>query len=179
MSLEPRCLSGQQCVGRTVDGPAAVTGRPLCELCITDVQKCLDELPGYRSVLVLFKGYTPSSVGQAKVKGSGEPKAPLNMTVVDLIGRIDWLLPQVCNMRARDLISTARGLRVAADVRDVWRKSEHMIGLQRHWERRHANCPKCDLPTLGNWVGEDLIRCSNSECAAVLSKSDYELHCGQ
>ncbi|AXH67887.1 DNA binding protein [Mycobacterium phage Bromden] len=177
MGLEPRCRSGKKCVSRTPDGPAIVALRPLCDGCIKDIQKCLDELPAYAGLLEKYKGYVPGSVGQSKVSSSAEPKSPLNLTVIDLIGQIGAVIRRAEGYQVRDLITLSGGLEVALDIRSVYSKSDGIIGLQRVWERRRVPCPECNLPTLGAWVGEDRIYCTNSDCATTLSKSEYEDYC--
>lgn len=175
--LDQRCRSGKRCVSRTPDGPAAVATRPMCEGCINDIQKCLDELPVYGELLEKYKGYFPGAVGQSKVKSSAEPKVPLNLTVIDLIGQIGAVIHRAGGYQVRDLITLSGGLQVALDIRDVYSKSDAIIGLQRVWERRRVPCPECLLPTLGGWVGEETIYCTNAECATTLTKRAYEEYC--
>ncbi|AEZ50758.1 hypothetical protein SEA_ENCELADUS_78 [Mycobacterium phage Enceladus] len=177
MGLGERCRSGRKCVSRTPDGPALVVARPLCDGCIRDIQKCLDELPTYSELLETYKGYVPGSVGQSKVSSSAEPKAPLNLTVVDLIGQIRAVLHRADGYQVRDLITLSGGLEVALDIRDVYSKADGIIGLQRVWERRRVPCPECALPTLGGWVGEDRIYCTNADCGTTLTKAQYEEYC--
>ncbi|QOP65810.1 hypothetical protein PBI_MINILON_86 [Mycobacterium phage MiniLon] len=178
MGAEPRCRSGKRCVSRTSDGAALVALRPLCDGCIKDVQKCYDELPGYVGLLELYKGYTPGSVGQSKVSnGSTEPKSPLNMTVIDLIGQARALVVRVDGYLVRDLITLSDGLEIALDIRDWHSKADGIIGLQRVWERRRVPCPDCNLATLGGWLGEDRIYCTNSDCMSVFTKAQYEEYC--
>ncbi|ALF00387.1 hypothetical protein SEA_ARCHIE_81 [Mycobacterium phage Archie] len=177
MGLAERCRSGRKCVSRTPDGPALVALRPLCDGCIKDIQKCLDELPTYSELLETYKGYVPGSVGQSKVSSSAEPKAPLNLTVVDLIGQIRAVIHRADGYQVRDLITLTGGLEVALDIRDVYSKADGIIGLQRVWERRRVPCPECGLPTLGGWVGEDRIYCTNADCGNVLTKAQYEEYC--
>ncbi|WP_207760578.1 hypothetical protein [Mycolicibacterium sphagni] len=142
-----------------------------------DVQKCLDELPTYLGLLDKYKGYIPRSVGQSKVKGSAEPKAPLNLTVMDLIAEIGALIRRVDGYQIRDLITLTGGLEIALDVRAAHSKADGIIGLQRIWERRRVPCPECKLPTLGGWVGEEKIYCTNSDCGTTLTKAQYEDYC--
>lgn len=177
MGLEPRCRSGKKCVSRTPDGPAIVALRPLCDGCVKDIQKCLDDLPTYAALLEKYKGYVPGSVGQSKVSSSAEPKSPLNLTVIDLIGQIGAVIHRAQGYQVRDLITLSGGLEVALDIRSVYSKSDGIIGLQRVWERRRVPCPECNLPTLGGWVGEGTIYCTNSECRNALSKAQYEEYC--
>lgn len=178
MGLDARCRSGKRCVSRTTDGAAVVSVRPLCDGCVKDIQKSLDELPGYAEMLQLYKGYVPGSVGQSRVSNpSGEPKSPLNLTVVDLINQIAAVIRRVDGYLVRDLITLNGGLEVALDIRDVHSKSDALIGLKRVWERRRVPCPDCSLPTLGGWLGEDRIYCTNTDCASVFTKQQYEEYC--
>jgi hypothetical protein len=165
-------------VSRTSDGPALVALKPMCDGCIRDIQKCYDELPGYSSMLELYKGYVPGSVGQSRVSNpSSEPKAPLNMTVVDLIGFIRQVIYRTNGYDVRDLITLSGGVETALDIRLCHSKADGIIGLQRVWERRRVSCPDCNLPTLGGWLGEDRIYCTNSACGTTFSKAQYEEYC--
>ncbi|SHT53908.1 Uncharacterised protein [Mycobacteroides abscessus subsp. abscessus] len=176
---DPRCQFGDRCVARTPDGPAAVILFPLCAACVDDVQKCIDQLPQYRYALEHFKKKAPGTGLQTRVASSSEPSTPLDVRVVDLIDRIDTLAHRLCGfvgVLARNVVSN-HGVVMAADIRSVWSQAEDICGFQRVWQRRHGPCPECGLPTLGGWVGDELIRCTNSGCAAVLTKGKYEEHC--
>ena len=174
---DDRCQSGPQCVARTSDG-AAVTRYALCVGCVADIQKLADELPGYLGLLSLFKGYVPQSVGSSRVSSSSEPKSPLNLTVVDLIEAIRILLHGPAGLYSiRDLITLPNGPQLALLVRRLHSKADGIIGLKKVWQRRHAPCPDCSLPTLGGWAGDDVIRCTASGCGTVMSKSAYEDYC--
>lgn len=176
---DPRCQFGDRCVARTTDGPAAVILFPLCAACVDDVQKCIDELPHYRLALEQFKKKAPGTGLQTRVASSSEPSAPLDVRVVDLIDRIDTLAHRLCGFRgvlARNVVSS-RGVPFAADIRSMWSQAEDICGFQRVWQRRHAPCPECGLPSLGGWAGEDVIRCTSSDCGALMSKTAYEDYC--
>lgn len=172
-----RCASGKRCVSRTSDGPA-LTALPLCGGCVKDIQKCYDELPNYALALGDFKGYKPQSVGQSRVSGGGsEGSTPLNVTVLDLLDEIRAVEVAVNAHRIRDLMMLPDGVEVALTVRKVHSKADAVVGLGRVWQRRRVECPECELPTLGGWLGEDAIYCTNSECGTSLTKSEYEDHC--
>lgn len=194
---EHYCYSKNGCVSRTSTGPA-VTAKPeaLCNGCIRDIQRCLDELPTYRDVLRVFLGSTPKTALQSKVNMTAEPSTPYNVKVADLIDSIDTVVSLAGGPNAliRDLVSrpaekftvgSPLGLREvyltgvvrAIDVRRVHAQADAIVGLGKVWERRKAPCPECDLPTLGTWVGSGTIYCTNSECATTLTQSDYEGYC--
>lgn len=69
------------------------------------------------------------------------------------------------------------GVDRALGIRKAWRKADQIIGLSRTWQRRHAPCPECCLPTLGGWVGEDTVHCSNADCGIAFSRTEYEYLC--
>lgn len=175
---EYRCASGKRCVNRTTDG-ASPTSRPvtLCHGCITDVQKQLDELPGYVGLLMLFKGVQGGAVGQSRVSKSSEPSSPLNMNVVDLIDDINSLLMVIDGDKIRDLITFDGGIEIALRVRKAHSKADGIVGLGRVWERRRVPCPSCSLPTLGGWLGEGTVYCTNSDCGDTMTKTEYEAYC--
>lgn len=174
---EQRCKSGRACTNRTLDGPAATT-RPLCEGCITDIQTRINQLPDYLNALQTLKGYKPAPVGQARVSGgSNEGSTPLNIAVIDLIDAIERTLTFIDGVAVRDLVTQVGGVECALSVRVVHMKAQAVCGLDRSWERRRAPCPGCGLPTLGGWLGEDRIQCTNSVCATTLSKDEYETYC--
>lgn len=172
-----RCLSGKECVNRTSDGPP-ITVKPLCEGCVKDIQSRLDELPNYLQMLTYFKGYKPVSVGQARVSGGGsEGSTPLNITALDLIDAVRAVVAEVGGYMVRDLITLPGGVQTALKVRRVSVKVAAMCGLERQWQRRRARCPDCGLATLGGWLGDDRIQCTNSECGVTFSKTEYEDYC--
>ena len=90
---------------------------------------------------------------------------------------IETVLARAGGRQIRDLVTFVGGVDDALAVRRVHGRAEGFVGLQRVWERRRVPCPECGLPTLGGWVGEDRIYCTNSGCATSLSKSDYEQYC--
>lgn len=174
---EQRCKSGRACTNRTLDGPAATT-RPLCEGCIKDIQTRINQLPNYLDILQTLKGYRQTPVGQARVSGgSNEGKTPLNIAVIDLIDDVKRTLTNIGGVAVRDLITQQGGVECALSVRRVHMKAQAICGLDRLWERRRAPCPACGLPTLGGWLGEGRIQCTNGECATTLSKDEYETYC--
>jgi hypothetical protein len=69
------------------------------------------------------------------------------------------------------------GVHRALDIRRVHTKAEKMIGLNKVWQRRAAPCPNCQLPTLGSWVGDETILCTNEECLSSFDRTAYEEHC--
>lgn len=178
--FDPRCLSGKRCVSRTVDGPAS-TIKPdsLCPGCILDIQKCFNELPDYLLALRAFMGFKPGSVGQSKVSGGAtEGSSPFNVTVADLRNEIAGVLAEVGEYSIRDYVTLdAYGPFAALRVRALHSQADGIVGFGRVWERRRVACPDCGLPTLGGWLGEGRIYCTNSECATTLSKAEYEEYC--
>lgn len=149
----------------------------MCDRCVNAVQECYNQLIGYRDMLELFKGYKQSAAGGARVSASKEPTTPLNVTVVDLIDDIGSILVRSQGYLMRDLVTLPGGVALALDVWRAHAKAEGIIGLQKVWQRRHAPCPECGLRTLGGWLGGDDIFCTNSACATVLNKDDYEAWC--
>lgn len=171
-----RCAGGRRCVSRTSDGPA-LSAKPLCAGCIGDVQTALDELPTYSEALRAFLGPGPQTALQSKVSATAEPSTPYNVKVADLIDEIRVAVGDTDGYAIRDLVTFTAGVERALAVRRVHSQAEALVGLQRVWDRRKAPCPECGLPTLGGWVGEDAIYCTNSECRAVMTKTEYEQYC--
>lgn len=144
-----------------------------------DIQKCADELSHYLLALEDFKGYKPQSVGQSKVSGGAtEGSSPLNVSVFDLCRDIETLAVSVGGYRIRDLVTLPGGVETALEVRALHSRADAIVGLGRVWERRRAvRCPECDLPSLGQWLGEETIYCTNSTCAIAMTKGEYEERC--
>jgi hypothetical protein len=110
--------------------------------------------------------------------------------MVDMADEIWDTIDATAGYRVVDLITLPAeewligGYRVVRDgvdralkIRWVHAKAEKMVGLNKVWQRRAASCPQCQLPTLGGWVGEDLIHCTNEECLAHFTKDEYEEVC--
>jgi hypothetical protein len=198
VDVNHRCRARDNCVGKSLDGPAA-TANPntICNGCIRNLQTQLGQLPHLRDALESFK--RPSLVGElgSKVSATATPPAPVNLTVVDLIIEI-WRVvsraggPEV---QIRNLVTEPAepfsvwrsgrycermldGADRALDVGAVWRKADRIVGLSRTWEkRRGAPCPRCGLAGLGGWLGEGTIHCTNHSCATSFSLSEYEKLC--
>lgn len=187
-----RCRAEQRCAALNPDG-SAITKKPntLCHACINKLQEQLDQLPTIRDVLRLYLTHSGVSA-QTKVAFSSEPAAPLNVSTLDLIDEIDDVIDRTEGMRIADLVRQppmqfklwrGRGWRMdyldgvqrALEVGKVWKKADDIIGMSRPWQRRMAPCPKCDLPTLGNFAGSDTIQCSN--CGGMMTRTEYERIC--
>ncbi|AEJ92476.1 DNA binding protein [Mycobacterium phage Quink] len=175
--IEYRCRSGDSCVARTPDGGALVTGPTLCSRCADDIQKCLEQLPHLITALQTMKGTWGGVSYEARVQSSKEPPTPLHLHVVDLIDRINQSIDATEDYRIVDLITQADGVTRALDIRHVHKRASEAVGFQPTWQRRHAPCWECGLPTLGTWVGSDVIQCSNEECLAQCSLDEYTQHC--
>lgn len=192
--IDLRCRSGKTCVARTSDG-AALTSQPtLCHGCITDIQKRLTELPHLAAALNTFKGTWGGVSYEARVTGSKEPPIPLNVGALDLIDEIGDVIDRAGGYRVIDLITLAAedyivwrrgerqavdldGVMRALDIRRVHTKAESMVGLNRVWQRRAAACPNCHLPTLGSWLGDEQILCTNGDCLSAFTRTAYEEAC--
>lgn len=193
--LNHRCLSGEKCVSRTPDG-AAVTAKPdtLCQGCINDIQRCLAELPHLREALKVFLGGSMSVTYTSKVHSTPEPQPPMNVTVYDLIDEIGDVIDRVANLpvdalirapdaefklwrRGKPRLTVLSGVDRALDVRRVHAKADNLIGFNKVWQRRHAPCPVCQMPTLGSWVGSDTISCTNEDCNSSFTRDEYNDYC--
>lgn len=192
---DPRCQSGKQCVRITSEG-AGLVSQPgtLCHGCVIHIQKCLDELPHLVTALHTQKGSWGGVSYEARVTGSKEPPTPLHVGVLDLIDEIADVVDRTGGYRVVDLVTHAKetwiiwrhgkrqeteldGVARALDIRRVHDKASSRVGFDRVWSRRAAACPDCNLPTLGQWSGDDLIVCTNEDCMASFSKSAYEDLC--
>ena len=172
--IAERCRSGTRCVAATPDG-AAITTSPLCFRCVEDVQTRLDELPKILHCIPLYKGGLRGQTGEAKVSGgSDSPPCPLNVAAVDLEDSIRNILANV-DTRVADLIHQENGVEWAFEVRRVYGAADRIIGISRHWSRRHAPCPGCSQRSLGSWSGESSVTCSS--CGHSMSLDEYAAGC--
>lgn len=171
--LDHHCRAGQGCAARTSTG-AAITTKPdtLCHGCVQKLQLQLDELPTIRNVLRLYLVRGGSSA-QTKVAFTSEPAPPLNIHALDLIHEIDDAIASA--VVVADLVRQPNGVERALAIGKAWRKADDVIGISRPWQRRMAPCPKCDLPTLGNFAGSDTVQCSN--CGGAMTRTEYERIC--
>lgn len=175
---DPRCRSGKQCVRLTTDG-AALTTQPgtICHGCVEEVQKCLDALPHLATALKTMKGSWGGVSYEARVTGSKEPPTPLHVGIVDLIDEIWAVTSAAEGYKAVDLVTLTEGVDRALRIRHVHAKAANAVGFDKVWQRRAAPCPECRMPTLGQWIGDDLIICSSQECLASFTKTEYENFC--
>lgn len=119
---------------------------------------------------------------------------PINLRALDLMDEMDEVVRRAGNVPVADLINQPSekfeiwrrgqprnvyldGVERALYIRAVWAKADQIIGLSRRWERRHMPCPKCSLPTLGNFSGSDTINCSNADCGTSFPRTDYDKLC--
>lgn len=169
--MDQRCLSGQQCVALTEDGPA-ITYKPLCQRCVDQLQGFLDRLPEAMRVLHLFKGGLWGASGEAKVStGKGEAPAPLRVAVVDLIDDIGTALHYVDGVRAADFVTQEHGVDWLFEVRKLWKAADKTIGLSPHFSRRLTPCPECGQRTLGSYAGAETITCTS--CNYCMDRDQY------
>lgn len=192
-STDPRCRSGPHCSGRTSDG-AAITANALCAACVQAIQKCLEELPHLALALRSFLGVTPTTALQSRVRATREPACPIDPRVDALLTEIWDVIDRTGGVRVADLIRQPdmlftlwvrderrqeylSGVDRALDIRRVHLRVNKVIGLDRVWQKRHAPCPDCNLPTLGNWVGDSTVACSDEGCGLILPLDDYESYC--
>ncbi|OMC55454.1 hypothetical protein A5747_13620 [Mycobacterium sp. IS-836] len=187
-----RCRSLDRCVGITPDG-SAITSKPatICNGCVKQLQDYLEQLPVIRDALRSFLGVSPTTSQGSKVNSTPEPSVPINLRALDLMDEIDEVVRRAGNVAVADLINRPAekftlwrrgrmretyldGVERALYIRACWRKADQIIGLSRTWQRRHIPCPKCSLPTLGQWSGEDAIHCSNADCAISFPRNDYD-----
>lgn len=172
--IADRCRSGARCVASTSDG-AAITTFPLCFKCVEQIQSQFDTLRAIRYVLPLYKGGLRGQSGEAKVSGGGDiPPCPLRVEVVDLEDSINSILANV-TMRISDLINHEYGVSWAFEIRKQYGIADRIIGISRHWSKRHAPCSECGQRTLGSWAGESNVTCST--CGFVQSLDEYAASC--
>ena len=193
--MDHRCRGGRDCVSRTPDG-AAITTKPdsLCNGCMDDIQRCLDALPHLAQALKAFLGGAMSVAYSSKVNSTPVPQAPLDLSVYDLLDEIGDVVDRVGGYRIADLVRLPAekyllwrrdsrvevhldGVGRALDVLRVHTKADRMVGLNRVWQKRHAPCPRCKLPTLGTWLGSDTIHCATEDCGSAFTRDQYEQHC--
>lgn len=172
----------------TPDGPAVVSQFTLCHGCVDGIQTQLNELPHLALALATMKGTWGGVSYEARVSGSKEAPSPLHVGIVDLVDEVWNRIDDAEGYRIVDLVTrppeswviggrtvTRDGVDRALDIRHVHRRASEAVGFEKVWERRAAACPECLLPTLGGWVGDDLISCS--ECLAAFTKKEYENLC--
>lgn len=175
---DPRCRAGKGCVNRTADGASRTTGDDtICHGCVVDIQKALDDLPHLALALSTMKGTWGGVSYEARVMSSKEAPTPLHVGVVDLVDEAEGVLRYAGGYTVVDLITQYKGVDLALLIRKVHRKAADAVGFERVWQRRVAPCPECHMPSLGGWIGEDMIRCSNPECLAGFTKTEYEDVC--
>lgn len=177
---DPRCVSGPtECVSRTPDGAAATTQEnTLCHGCIDAIQRQLEQLPSLVDALNCFKGgISGASYGGSRVSASSEPKAPLNVAVVDLIDEVWMTFGLTGGYMVRDLVTFEDGIPLALRIRKVHSKASKMAGFEPVWQQRAASCPNCLQHSLGGWIGSDLIQCATEACNASFTKTEYERIC--
>ena len=192
---DPRCRSGRQCVGSSQDG-AAITARydTLCQGCVRDLQRRYDELPHLATALRVFLSVTPKTALQSRVRSTPEPACPIDPRVDELLIDIADVIDRCDGLRVQDLIQqpimkfilwyrdtrSARylsGVDRALDIRRVHARANNILGFDRIRVKRHAPCPACGLPTLGEWIGDSNIDCS--DCEFIISRDDYEKYCSE
>lgn len=195
--LNHRCLANKSCVSRTPEG-SAVTVKPdtLCSGCVTQIQKCLGELPHLAVVLRSLLGGVGAASYTSKVHGTHDPQPPFNVGALDLIDEIGDVIDRAggLGVRVDNLIREPdaeflvwqhgspvkkglSGVFRALAIRRVHAKAEVVAGVNKSWQRRAAPCPHCRLPTLGTWAGSDTINCSNEDCGAAFTRNEYDVHC--
>jgi len=174
--IDYRCYSGARCVAATSDGAAVVHQPGLCYRCIESVQAQFDELPKILSVLPAWKGGMRGESGEAKVStGKRDAPTPLNLDVVDLEIEIGLISDHVGTLRIVDLSTLDGGLHWIGRIRKAYAAADRVIGIKRHWSQRFAPCPECRQRSLGNWSGEDIIRCT--ECGSSFTREEYAQSC--
>lgn len=131
---------------------------------------------------------------ESKVRATHLPAPPMNVMVVDLleeirevmdragpkpVGELILLPPEVFGVWVKDVYQKKYldGVDRALAIRRVHSRVSSVVGLERVWSRRVAPCPDCGEFTLGSWVGEDTIECTDEECRLVMSRDVYEQYC--
>lgn len=133
---------------------------------------------------------------ESKVHATHEPAAPINIHVLDLISAVGDALDYADGRDIADLIRQpseqftlwARhdddekivyldGVDRALKIRGIHQKISDVVGLAPVWQKRHAPCPQCRLPTLGMFIGGDTVQCGNDECLTKLTLTEYEQYC--
>jgi hypothetical protein len=158
---------------------------------VDNIQTCLDELPALAGALKAFLGGSMKIAYESKVSRTPEPSSPLNLPAFTLLEDIDEAQDFANGHRIADLVTRPPeifqvwvkgceqkiyldGVDRALRIRRVHRKASGMVGLHRVWQRRHAPCPRCEMPTLGGWVGGNTVECTNSECQHRMPLAEYE-----
>lgn len=159
-----------------------------------DLQRQLEELPHLATALRVFLGVTPSTALQSRVSSTPEPACPLDPRVDELLVDIADVIDRTDNLRVADLVQQPtmkfivwtkdqrrarylEGWQRAVDIRSVHTRANAILGFDRIRVKRHAPCPECNLPTLGTWIGDNTIECSDEECGLVMSLDEYDAHC--
>lgn len=190
---DPRCRSGRHCIGRSKDGPA-ITAKfsTICSGCVRDLQRQHDELPHLAAALRVFLGVTPKTALQSRVKSTPEPACPIDPRVDELLIDIADVLDRCDNLQIQSLIQqptvkfivwfrdTRRekylsGVDRALAIRAVHTRANAILGFDRIRLKRHAPCPECGLPALGQWIGDSTIDCS--DCEFIMTLDDYDKYC--
>lgn len=192
-ATDPRCRSGRHCVGRSKDGPAIIARHDsICSGCVREIQRQLEELPHLAIALRVFLGVTPKTALQSRVKSTPEPACPIDPRVDELLIDIADVIDRVDGLRVQDLIQqpimkfivwnrdTRRerylsGVDRALAIRLVHIRANAILGFDRIRLKRHAPCPECGLPTLGQWIGDSNIDCS--DCEFIMTLDDYDKYC--
>src|SRR6185503_3538176 len=129
---------------------------------------------------------------QSRVKSTPEPACPIDPRVDELLTDIADVIDRCDNLRVQDLIQQpimkfiiwARdsrqekylsGVDRALNIRTVHARANAILGFDRIRLKRHAPCPECGLPTLGEWIGDSNIDCS--DCEFVMTRDDYDKYC--
>jgi len=164
----------------------------ICAGCVQDIQRRVNELPHLALALRSFLGGSVKLTYESKVNASHAPECPMDVRVADLLIEIDDALAGTNGVAIKDLIThpaverevwiknkmTKRfldGVDRAMHVRRVHERVGAMVGLGPLWQRRHAPCPTCGLPSLGSWGGADWIECL--ECETRISLDEYDAWC--
>lgn len=190
---DERCRSGKNCGGRTTDGPAITAkNNTICAACVHDLQRQLEELPHLAQALRVFLGVTPKTALQSRVKSTPEPACPIDPRVDELLIDIADVIDRADGLRVADLIQQPAmkfiiwfrdmrreryldGVSRALAIRRVHTRANQILGFDRIRLKRHAPCPECGMPTLGQWIGEATVDCS--DCEFLMSFDDYDLYC--
>jgi hypothetical protein len=144
----------------------------------------------------VFIGGSVKIVYESKVRATHEPQCPMDVRVDELLTDIADVVDRCDHLRVADLIQQPAmkfkiwyrdrvdtkylaGYQRALDIRRVHARANAILGFDRIYQKRHAPCPNCNLPTLGNYVGDSTVLCSDKECGAVMSLDEYDRHCAE
>lgn len=164
----------------------------LCGRCVGDLQRQHDELPHLAVALRVFLGVTPKTALQSRVKSTPEPMCPIDPRVDELLIDIADVIDRCDGLRVQDLVQQPimkfivwkrdsraekylSGVDRALAIRLVHARANAILGFDRIRLKRHAPCPECDMPGLGQWIGEGNIDCS--ECEFIMSLDEYDKYC--